>query len=141
MIIPFIVTQFCNKLLIFRELREGLTVVDENNNEYGESVTAAQQGIAAVTFSRIAMACPGMVLTPLLMNALEKRGSLKKMPWANSPIQILFCGLVLTFATPLCCALFSQRAAINVDSLEPELKAKIWKVLPNQQTVYYNKGL
>jgi len=109
---------------------------------YGDSVTAAQQGITAVTLSRIFMACPGMVLTPVLANFIEKRTSiLKRFPWASSPIQVLFCGVVLTFATPLCCALFSQRAAIPVSSLEVDLRDKIRKANPSCETVYYNKGL
>jgi hypothetical protein len=83
-----------------------------------------------------------MVFTPVLVNYLEKKTTLfKRMPWANSPIQILFCGFVLTFATPLCCALFSQKASIAVESLEDDLKAKIKKESPNVTTVYYNKGL
>lgn len=83
-----------------------------------------------------------MVLTPVLVNYLENKTRLfKRFPWANSPIQILFCGFCLTFATPLCCALFSQKASIAVDSLEEELKAKIKKESPNVTTVYYNKGL
>lgn len=83
-----------------------------------------------------------MVLTPALVNFLEKKTTvLKRFPWANSPIQVLFCGLVLTFATPLCCALFSQRASISVDSLEPELREKIRKENPSLTTVSYNKGL
>uniref|UniRef100_A0A336L873 CSON005877 protein n=1 Tax=Culicoides sonorensis TaxID=179676 RepID=A0A336L873_CULSO len=47
-----------------------------------------------------------LLFTPILMNSLEKRNILRKFPWANAPIQTLFCGLCLTFATPLCCALF-----------------------------------
>lgn len=54
------------------------------------------------------------VLTPLLINKLEKGGFLKCFPKASAPIQTLFCGFVLIFATPLGCAFFSQRAAIDV---------------------------
>lgn len=63
-----------------------------------------------------------VVLTPVLMNILDKRGFIRRYPWANAPIQTLFCGLCLTFATPMCCALFSQRASIAVNQLEPELQ-------------------
>lgn len=43
-----------------RELQDGIPVFDANNNQLGQSVKAAQAGIAAVVFSRIVMASPGM---------------------------------------------------------------------------------
>lgn len=128
-------------LMRMQELQQGVTLIDEDGKELGQSCRAAKEGIAAVTFSRIMMATPGMVLTPVLMNSLEKRGFLKRLPWSNAPIQTLFCGFLLTFATPLCCALFSQKASISVDSLEEDLREKIRKERPEMQVVYYNKGL
>jgi hypothetical protein len=41
------------------------------------------------------------------------------------------------FATPLCCAIFEQRATISIDSVEPEIRAKAEK----HKLLYYNKGL
>jgi hypothetical protein len=55
----------CNEFLIeksifsSRELKNGVPVSDDNGKVYGNSVNAAQQGIAQVTMSRIFMACPG----------------------------------------------------------------------------------
>ncbi|KAH8344490.1 hypothetical protein KR084_006216 [Drosophila pseudotakahashii] len=124
-----------------QELRNGVTLLDENNNEMGISQKAAVVGISTVILSRIAMAIPGMTLTPMLMNILEKRGFLAKYPRSNAPIQTLFCGFVLIFATPLGCAFFKQRAAINVDSLESEVRDSIKKKRPDLDTVWFNKGL
>ncbi|EDW58646.1 sideroflexin-1-3 [Drosophila virilis] len=124
-----------------QELRNGVSLLDEKNQEVGISKKAAFVGISAVVVSRIAMAMPGMTLTPLLMEKLEKRGFLKRYPRANAPIQTLFCGFVLLFATPLGCAFFSQRAAIKVDSLETEVRDSIKKKRPELDTVWYNKGL
>jgi sideroflexin-1/3 len=115
--------------------------MDEEGNTYGDSKIAARTGITAVTFSRIGMAIPGMFLTPVLMDFLDRRGVIKRIPWASAPIQTLFCGFCLTFATPLCCALFSQKASIDTASLEPEIQEKIRKAKPNLDVVYYNKGL
>ncbi|XP_041565485.1 sideroflexin-1-3 [Drosophila elegans] len=124
-----------------QELRNGVVLLDENNKEMGISKKAAVVGISAVILSRIAMAIPGMTLTPLLMNTLEKRGFLARFPRSNAPIQTLFCGFVLIFATPLGCAFFKQRAGIKVDSLETEVRDDIKKKRPDLDTVWFNKGL
>ncbi|KAI8130632.1 hypothetical protein FF38_12817 [Lucilia cuprina] len=128
-------------MMRMQELKNGVTLLDEQNNEMGISKKAAAVGITAVVASRIAMATPGMVLTPLLINKLEKGGFLKRFPKASAPIQTLFCGFVLIFATPLGCAFFSQRAAIDVKSLEPEVQESIKKKNPELTQVWFNKGL
>ncbi|XP_037816178.1 sideroflexin-1-3 [Lucilia sericata] len=128
-------------MMRMQELKNGVTLLDEQNNEMGISKKAAAVGITAVVASRIAMATPGMVLTPLLINKLEKGGFLKRFPKASAPIQTLFCGFVLIFATPLGCAFFSQRAAIDVKSLEPEVQESIKKKNSELTQVWFNKGL
>lgn len=59
------------------------------------------------------------------MNILEKRGTLRRMPWISAPLQVALCGVCLTFATPACCALFPQKASIAVSSLEPEVQVGV----------------
>ena len=54
---------------------------------------------------------------------------------------MLITGLMLTFSTPLCCALFPQNAAIPLARVEPELRAKLTSKFPGQPTFFYNKGL
>jgi len=56
------------------------------------------------------------------MNNLERRGVLKKYPMISLPLQVVLCGILLTFATPLCCAIFPQTASVSTDFLEPELQ-------------------
>ncbi|XP_055906576.1 sideroflexin-1-3 [Eupeodes corollae] len=128
-------------MMRLQELRSGVVLLDAQNNEVGVSKKAAATGISLVVLSRVAMACPGMIMTPLLMEFLTKRGFIKRYPWANAPIQTFFCGFVLIFATPLGCACFSQRASINVSSLEPDVQAAIKKKNPDLTVVSYNKGL
>ncbi|XP_037949304.1 sideroflexin-1-3 [Teleopsis dalmanni] len=128
-------------MMRLQELKNGVTLLDENNNEVGISKKAAAVGITAVVASRIAMATPGMALTPVLIEALEKRGFLKRFPRASAPIQTLFCGFVLIFATPLGCAFFSQRASINVSSLEADVQEDIKKKNDKLNEVWFNKGL
>ena len=50
------------------------------------------------------------------MNVLENRGVLAKYPRIAAPLQVALCGVVLTFATPLCCAIFEQKASISAVS-------------------------
>ncbi|XP_055698423.1 sideroflexin-1-3 [Phlebotomus papatasi] len=128
-------------MMRMQELQQGVELYDENNNRVGVSVNAAQKGITAVVLSRISMAMPGMVFTPMLATFLEKKGVFRRFPWANAPIQTLFCGFCLTFATPLCCALYSQKASIRVDQLEKEVQENVKKISPESQVVYFNKGL
>lgn len=77
------------------------------------------------------------------MNHLEKKGYLAKYPWINLPANIAIVGFGLSFATPLCCAFFRQKAQIRVADLEPELRSSIEKKFPKNppEFVYYNKGL
>ena len=67
----------------------------------------------------------GMVMIPLIMNKLDQRGLFKKYPKANAPLQVFLVGLILTFATPLCCAIFEQKASIAVKDTEQSIQDKV----------------
>ncbi|XP_037068290.1 sideroflexin-3-like isoform X2 [Pollicipes pollicipes] len=124
-----------------KEIADGIQLFDADGNSVGRSPRTGRWAIAMVIVSRIGMAVPSMVGSPIIMNHLEKRGFIKRYPYLNAPLQVLLCGFFLTFATPLCCALFPQRSSVAVSRLEPEVQEAINK-LPNPPTVvYYNKGL
>ena len=82
-----------------------------------------------------------MVLIPLIMNKLDAKGLFKKYPKANAPLQVFLVGLILTFATPLCCAIFEQKASISVAEVEPDIRDKIRSLAIPPELLYYNKGL
>lgn len=123
-----------------RELKYGTPIYDINGNKLGYSKVAAQYGIGQVILSRIAMALPGMgkslnnaiflivaisfvsVITPIVMDYLEKRGTLCRYPWLALPTALGVLGLCLTFATPLACAFFKQKASLPFSRLENEVK-------------------
>ena len=88
------------------ELQNGIMLETKEGELVGTSKIAAKEGIGMVTVSRTAMAMPGMVLVPLVMNKLESQGLFKKYPKANAPLQICLVGLILTIATPMCCTFF-----------------------------------
>lgn len=89
------------------------------------------------------MAAPAMFVPPIIMSKLEKSAAFIKNPWLKAPatvstplclikcytvfhlnvlFQVLLTGMCLTFSTPLCCALFPQRASIDLKDLEPALQ-------------------
>ncbi|CAH0401638.1 unnamed protein product [Chilo suppressalis] len=123
------------------ELLNGTPVFTAEGQRVGDSKAAATRGIALVCVSRVLMALPGMTLTPLLTAYATRRGMFCRHPMAVIPFQLFLVGLCVTFATPLCCALFDQRASIPIGSLEPELLAEVTKKYPKTKEVYFNKGL
>ncbi|OAD62702.1 Sideroflexin-3 [Eufriesea mexicana] len=123
------------------ELQNGIELQTEDGAKVGNSKRAARKAIAAVTLSRILMASPSMILAPIVMNFIDRRQLLRNAKWTVVPLQVLLCGVCLTFATPLCCALFVQRVPISVTELEPEVQEQVLSKDASLRTVYYNKGL
>jgi len=58
----------------------------------GQSRLAAIKGIGEVVVSRIAMAAPGMLVLPLIMERLEKLPAYRRIKWINAPFQTLMVG-------------------------------------------------
>ncbi|KAG5450061.1 Sideroflexin-1 [Clonorchis sinensis] len=145
--VPFIAVAAANCINIpcmrSLELTEGTTITDENGEVLGQSRVVGQRAIFKVVVSRILMAVPGMIFPPILMDALEKRGTLARYPWLGAPLQVTLCGIFLTFMTPMCCALFPQVSSIAFDKLESDAQAKIRELRGDRipKRVYYNKGL
>ena len=78
----------------------------------------------------------------MVMNKLDSRGFFKKFPKANAPLQVLMVGIILTFATPLCCAIFEQKASIKVSKIEANLQEEARSLgLTGSDQLFYNKGL
>ena len=123
------------------ELINGVPVMDEEGNRLGLSKTAARQAVMLTVVSRISMTLPCMGIAPIIMNYLDRKSFMKRMPWLASPIQIGLIGLILVFATPLCCAIFPQASSLSISSLETELQEAILKKNDNIKYIYFNKGL
>jgi len=142
--VPFVAVCAANciniPLMRSSELSNGVPVSTEDGEVVGHSAIAAQKGIKEVVVSRIAMAAPGMVIPPLIMQKLEA-GFFKRRPLMRSPVQVGLVGVMLVAATPLCCALFPQMSSIAVSSLEKDLQDKLAAQGKNVNRVYFNKGL
>lgn len=145
-LVPFCAVAMANSvnipLMRRLELQEGIMLETQEGKPVGQSLIAAREGITMVVMSRVAMAAPGMVIIPMVMNKLEARGFFKKFPKANAPLQVLMVGFVLTFATPLCCAIFEQKASIKVSDIEPNLQEEVRSLgMSGSDQLFYNKGL
>jgi sideroflexin-1/3 len=124
-----------------QEIKHGIAIETEDGQVVGSSSKAAVAAISQVVPSRIGMAVPGMFIPPVVMSILEKTKTFVKNPWLKAPTTVLLTGCCLTFSTPLCCALFPQRASITYSELEPELQQSAKAKFPGVTTFYYNKGL
>jgi sideroflexin-1/3 len=105
-----------------QELKKGIQIQTADGEDAGLSGKAAAAAIAQVVPSRVGMAAPAMFIPPVIMNRLERTAMFIKNPWLKAPATVLLTGLCLTFSTPLCCALFPQKAAIALNDLEPDLQ-------------------
>ena len=123
------------------ELVEGTPVTTMEGERVGLSKVAAREGITRVTLSRIGMAMPGMVLIPVIVNSLDRRGLFLRHPRLVAPLQVGLCGLILSVSTPLCCAIFQQKATIELDKLEANIQEKFNHCSVKPEVLYYNKGL
>jgi sideroflexin-1/3 len=128
-------------LMRLQEINDGISIETADGADAGRSSSAAVEAIKQVVPSRILMAVPGMFLPPVIMSYLEKTSAYIKNPWLKAPTTVLITGACLTFSTPLCCALFPQKAVIELAQLEKPLQEKIVKTYPGQTKFYYNKGL
>eukprot|EP01006_Ploeotia_vitrea_P065905 TRINITY_DN94013_c0_g1_i1.p1 TRINITY_DN94013_c0_g1~~TRINITY_DN94013_c0_g1_i1.p1 ORF type:complete len:320 (+),score=26.55 TRINITY_DN94013_c0_g1_i1:48-1007(+) len=120
------------------ELRNGIAIEDETGKELGTSRTAAMHAVTQVAMSRCFMATPGCTIPPVLMSRFEQMAFLRNAPWLNMPLQAVLCGMCLTFATPLCCAIFEQKASLPVTKLEKEHQSLLKQGI---NKVFFNKGL
>ena len=143
--VPFaaVATANCVNIPLMRqsELKNGIPVMDENGGKLGISKLAARQAISMTVLSRVVMALPGMSIPPIIMSYLETKAFMKRMPWLASPIQIGMVGVILAFATPLCCAIFPQTSSMRLSSLELEIQSSILENQNDLTHVYFNKGL
>jgi sideroflexin-1/3 len=131
-----------------QEIKKGIAIETDDGQPAGLSSNAAYAAIGQVVPSRVGMAVPGMFIPPLVMSRLEKSATFIKNPWLKAPTtvsflsvytrkvehlvlnlinnilyqQVLLTGLCLTFSTPMCCALFPQKAVITLSELEPALQ-------------------
>lgn len=128
------------------ELKNGIEVEDEHGNIVGKSRLAAGFGITQVVVSRIAMAAPGMIILPVIMERLERRDWFRRLSILHAPFQVMMVGCFLIFMVPTACGLFPQRASLSasiIQKFEPEFYQQIEANSKGKvpERVFFNKGL
>ncbi|WKY16630.1 hypothetical protein Q1695_001347 [Nippostrongylus brasiliensis] len=125
------------------ELKNGLSVTDETGAVVGTSRLAATKAISLVVLSRNILVAPCMILTPIIMEALEKVERFKRhFNRLNIPTQLLLTFVIYGAMVPVGCGLFPQQNSIKLSTLkrfEPEAYERL-KVVKGDR-VYFNKGL
>ncbi|XP_055384321.1 sideroflexin-2 [Condylostylus longicornis] len=128
------------------EIINGIDVEDHNGNTVGKSRVAAVKGIFQVVQARIAMAAPGMLVLPIIMERLEKYPGFKRMTGLHAPFQTIAVGMFLLFMVPSSCAIYPQRCSLRTSTIkliEPEFYDEMVKNTSGNvpEKVYFNKGL
>uniref|UniRef100_A0A1I7Y3D1 Sidoreflexin n=1 Tax=Steinernema glaseri TaxID=37863 RepID=A0A1I7Y3D1_9BILA len=144
-LVPFAAVACANAINIplmrYKEFTDGITLEDETGRVVGKSTSIAKFAVTEVVVSRVGMALPYMVLTPVIMNQIVKTMWYQRRPWTAGPIQTVLAGLGLLVSTPFCCALFPQKKSIEVAKLDEAARAQVEAVPNPPKVVYYNKGL
>lgn len=128
------------------ELREGMTITDDLGETACLSKTCAADGIGKVVASRVAIAGPGMLALPIIMQRMERMAWFKARPFIHAPFQVLGVGCFLMLMVPTGCSIWPQNVEISSEklrSIDPDAYSQLLskygdKIPPN---LYYNKGL
>ncbi|QPG73139.1 Putative alpha-isopropylmalate carrier [Brettanomyces nanus] len=123
------------------EIRQGISVFDNDGNDIGSSKKAAFQAVGETAASRVINATPIMVIPPLILLRLQK-GLLRGRGLGIQTVTNIGLIAVTSFAVlPFALAIFPQRRIVNPDRLEDKfhnLKDKNGKVI---SAVQFNRGL
>ena len=117
------------------ELREGMTLTDDQGETACLSKTCAADGIGKVKYtktrklavknvkmfqvvaSRVAIAGPGMLALPIIMQRMERMAWFKARPFIHAPFQVLGVGCFLMLMVPTGCSIWPQNVEITSENL------------------------
>jgi len=145
--VPFVAVATANAVNIplsrQNELRNGVAIYSKNGEFLGCSKKCAKKGISQVVLSRIAMAAPGMVCIPIVMESLNKKSVwFRSNKWSHLPFQTFLLGCFLLFMVPIACSIYPQKASLKFEDLEADVKDQIVAECRSTPTkVFFNKGL
>ncbi|EDO16552.1 hypothetical protein Kpol_1064p34 [Vanderwaltozyma polyspora DSM 70294] len=123
------------------EIRNGISVYDQDGEEVGKSKKAAFLAVGETALSRIINATPVMVLPPLALIKLQS-GFLKgKSMKIQNLTNLGLISATLFAVLPFALAVFPQRQSIHVSKLESELQGKTTKSGQKIEYVNFNRGI
>ncbi|GAB6029663.1 Sideroflexin-5 [Chamberlinius hualienensis] len=133
---PAVATASVLNVLLMRkhELKQGIEVVDKNENVVGTSQIAAKKALVQMAISRAVIAAPIFIIPPAVMTVLEKTRWLQRNPRLVLPLNAVLATLSFGFGLPLGIAVFPQRSEVKRCELESTLNT-------DEEILYYNKGL
>lgn len=121
-------------LMRLDELTHGVHVYDSEGHVLGSSRVAGMLGVAQTVLTRIVYLAQPILLPPLLLLPLERRGVFAGRPWLHAAAYVACVTAMSSMATPACIAMFKQEAAINPSRLERSFHGA-------PGPVFFNKGL
>lgn len=90
-----------------KELKQGVTVTNKDGSkEYGKSKVAGKKAIQQTAISRIVLPVPVLCFPAIGNLLLTKMRLMPKSSNAAKVIELILCGMSLTFALPMSIALF-----------------------------------
>ncbi|CCE63905.1 hypothetical protein TPHA_0G00690 [Tetrapisispora phaffii CBS 4417] len=123
------------------EIRNGISVFEQNGDEVGKSRKAALLAVGETALSRIINATPVMVLPPLVLLRLQKSVLKGKPVFAQNMANLGLVGVTLFSVLPFALAVFPQKQSIDVSKLESELHGKKTHDGKKVSLVYFNRGI
>lgn len=128
------------------EIRRGISVYHTNPETHettnlGSSKTAAKYAVGETAMSRVINATPIMVIPPLVLVALQKRG-LKGASKLTETLANLGIITITSFAVlPFALGIFPQTKKLNVSKLEPQFHNLTDEKGQKIDQVWFNRGM
>jgi sideroflexin-5 len=123
------------------ELESGVEVVDAEGRARGRSVVAGRTAVGTTVITRITYLAP-MLWMPVVQGGLER---LLPVLRTNRALGVLsytaHAAVNSAFVTPLCIALFDQRASLPAEALEADFHGLRDSRGGEVERLFFNKGL
>ncbi|PRP83034.1 hypothetical protein PROFUN_09889 [Planoprotostelium fungivorum] len=131
----------CANVFMMRgnEMREGISVRDEEGREVGRSPKAGQMACTQVALSRCISSLPCLTLPPLMMSAIQR--TRWYTPRMNLPLNLACITAMLFTGLPVAVAMFPQEVSTPVEKLEEEFRGLQDSEGRPIKRVFYNRGL